>query len=147
MNCYWQALCMIRINWQKFCGIGITYFYFSPWFHTKIGVWKLDLIRGDKVASPTLKYLHKHWQAGRRANKMLVVRANRKAHLRRNLIHQITSRAVGRSENLEVGASSIVVGIICPPPLLVGIGLTDLPKTWGAMAFPGGTPSPSGALN
>ena len=71
---------------------------------------------GNKVASPTLKYLNRHWQAGRRANKMLVVRANRKAHLRRNLIHQITSRALGRSENSGVRASSNAVVIICPPP-------------------------------
>ena len=72
---------------------------------------------GNKVASPTLKYLNRHWQAGRRANKMLVVRANRKAHLRRNLIHQITSRALGRSENSGVRASSNAVVIICPPPI------------------------------
>jgi hypothetical protein len=37
------------------------------------------------------------------------------------------------SQNLLVMQSSNVVGIICP---LVGIGLTDLPKTWGAMASP-----------
>ena len=37
------------------------------------------------------------------------------------------------SQNLSVMQSSNVVGIIYP---LVGIGLTDLPKIWGAMASP-----------
>ena len=36
-----------------------------------------------------------------------------------------------------MGAISNVVGIICPPPALVGIGLTDLPKSGG-----GGTMAP-----
>ena len=40
-------------------------------------------------------------------------------------------RAVGRSENPGVLASSNKVGKICPP---VEIGLTDLPKFGGAMA-------------
>ena len=42
------------------------------------------------------------------------------------------------SKHLEGGSSSNVVGIVCPPPPpLVGIGLTDLPKTGGgAIALP-----------
>ena len=40
--------------------------------------------------------------------------------------------AVARSENPGEGARSNTVGIMCPPP--VEIGLTDVPKTGGARA-------------
>ena len=46
--------------------------------------------------------------------------------------------ASGPSEGLKIrGCQYYLVGIICPP--LVEIGLTDLPKSGGAMANPGTT--------
>ena len=49
------------------------------------------------------------------------------------LILTMNFRAVRRSEN--PGVPLFLLVIICPPPL-VDIGLTDLPKSGGAMAFP-----------
>ena len=51
-------------------------------------------------------------------------------------------RAVARSENPRGGALSNLVGIICPLAL-VEIGLTDLPKSRGAVA-PLAPPAPTG---
>ena len=45
----------------------------------------------------------------------------------------ISSRAVGGSKNLR-GVSTNVMAIICQGGALVEIGLTDLPKSGGAMA-------------
>ena len=47
--------------------------------------------------------------------------------------YMLHTRAVGGSENPWVPGNINVVGVIYP---LVDIGLTDLPKFWGAMAPP-----------
>ena len=99
-----DKLCIIRICWQKLCVIGITYFPSHPDFIQKTGIWKLDTFPNFKMLTQALT----NWPTCQQ-------NASSEGQQRRNLIHQITSRAVGRSENSRVGASSNVVGIICLP--------------------------------